>query len=185
MTDETYKRWDVIVKALGAVGLVAAAGIGLGEYVVTGNQIATLETSKLDSEQHKLFFDKQLEYYVKATDTVATLANTTDPKKREELIRTFNILYYGPMVIFEERRADIPQQTGEKYTNDINVERHMVAIHNCILRQCPNGELSRESLALADACRFALSVNWENRVQGLRNGLDLKKRLGFRSSEDQ
>ena len=185
MTEQTYKRWDVIIKALGAVGLVAAAGIGLLEYVITGNQISTLETSKLDSEQHKLFFDKQLEYYVKATDTVATLANTTDPKKREDLIRTFDILYYGPMVIFEERRSDLPKQPGQEYTNDINVERHMVAIHDCILRQCTNRELQKESLALADACRFALSVNWETRVQGLRNGLNLKQRLGFRDERDK
>jgi len=107
MTPETYNKWDVFLKALGAVGLIATAAIGLVEYYASGNVTATLETNKLDSEQHKLYFDKQLEYYVKATEIVASIANTSDPIKRQDLIRSFDVLYYGPMVMFEER-ADKP-----------------------------------------------------------------------------
>jgi hypothetical protein len=183
MTDETYNKYDLLLKAVGAVGLVVTAAFGVVEYVATSNGNATLETNKLDSDQHKLYFDKQLEYYVKATETVAAIANTSDAKTRQELVRNFDVMYYGPMVMFEER-ADAPHQAGEKYTNDINVEKHMVAIHECIQRNCSNAELQVQSLGLADACRYALSVNWQNRVQNLRQGLNLKERLGFKEKDN-
>jgi hypothetical protein len=183
MTEKTYSRWDLILKGIGAIGLIATAAIGLVEYYASGNVTATLETNKLDSDQHKLYFDKQLEYYVKATETVAAIANTSDTKTRQELIRNFDVMYYGPMVMFEER-ADAPPQAGEKYTNDINVEKHMVAIHACLQRNCSKAELQEQSLALADTCRYALSVNWQNRVQNLRQGLNLKERLGLKDKDN-
>ena len=183
MTEKTYSRWDLILKAIGALGLIATAAIGLVEYYASGNVTATLETNRLDSDQHKLYFDKQLEYYVKATETVSAIANTSDAKARQELIRNFDVLYYGPMVMFEER-TDVPYQAGEKYTNDINVEKHMVAIHECLLKNCSKGDLQEQSLALADTCRYALSVNWQNRVQNLQRGLNFKERLGLKDKDN-
>jgi len=59
----------------------------------------------------------------------------------------------------------------------------MVAIHECILRNCSNEELQKQSLALADTCRFALSVNWQSRVQNLKQGLNLKERLGLKDHD--
>jgi hypothetical protein len=59
MTAEAYNKWDLLLKAFGAIGLIATAGVGLGEYYVNWNQTNTLETNKFDSEQHKLYFDKQ------------------------------------------------------------------------------------------------------------------------------
>src|SRR5260370_28842250 len=103
MTEKTYSRWDLILKGIGALGLIATAAIGLVEYYASGNMMATLETNRLDSDQHKLYFDKQLESYVKATETVSAIANTSDAKTRQELIRNFNVMYYGPMVIFDAR----------------------------------------------------------------------------------
>ena len=182
MTDATYNKWDLLLKALGAIGLIVTAAFGVVEYVATSNGAATLETNKLDSEQHKLYFDKQLEYYVKVTDTVAAIATSTDAAKRQELIRAFDVMYYGPMVMFEER-TDQKSAEGQKYAHDINVEKRMVDIHQCILRNCSNGDLQELSLALADTCRYALSVNWQNRVQNLRQGLNLKERLGLKDKD--
>jgi hypothetical protein len=188
VTDEEYRKWDVILKAIGGLGLVLTAAIGVGEYYVNAGQTATLETNRLDSDQHKLYFDKQLQYYLDVTEAVATIATTHDKRKREELTQKFDALYYGPMVILEDR-ADSPdatkRQPDEKYTNDANVERHMVAVHDCLLKNCSDGEMEQESLALADTCRFALSLNWASRVQNLKQGLDFKQRLGIKPDQDK
>jgi hypothetical protein len=171
MTDERYKGWDVALKVLGAIGFAAAAVVGFLEYRWNTTQTIALEASKLDSEQHKLFFDKQIEYYLDVTNTVAGIATNEDPRVRSALIQKFKALYYGPMVILEHR-GDSPQfreQTGAKYAHDANVEKHMVAVFKCISVNCAN--LKNESLELADACRFALSVSWENRVDDLKTTL--------------
>ena len=107
MTAEAYNKWDLLLKAFGAIGLIATACFGLGEYYVNWNQTNTLETNKFDSEQHKLYFDKQLEYYLEVTSTVGTIISTHDKHKREELIQKFDALYYGPMVIAESNKGTI------------------------------------------------------------------------------
>lgn len=180
MTAEAYNKWDLLLKAFGAIGLVATACFGLGEYYVNWSQTNTLETNTFDSEQHKLYFDKQLEYYLNVTATVATIASTHDKRKREDLIQKFDAFYYGPMVILEHRgdSADPSKhQVGEKYALDANVEQHMIAVHKCLAANCTDGELQEQSLALADACRSALALDWAGRVKNLKTGLDLKGRI--------
>jgi len=187
MTNENHNSWDVILKALGGIGLIVTAAIGIGEYIANASQTTALETNKLDSEQHKLYFDKQLEYYLDVTDTVANIATTHDKRKREDLVQRFDSLYYGSMVILEDR-GDSPgagkYQPSEKYTQDANVEQHMIAVHNCLHKNCGNTNLQEQSLALADACRFALSINWNSRVQNLKTALDFKQRLSIRPDKD-
>jgi hypothetical protein len=53
----------------------------------------------------------------------------------------------------------------------------MVAVHRCLAADCTDGELQEQSLALADACRLALSLDWAGRVENLKMGLDLKRRI--------
>jgi len=179
MAEESYRKWDLVLKGLGAIGLVAGAAIGLIEYYFNWTQAVAIEASKLDSDQHKLYFDKQLERYLDVTDTVAGIATTHDQRKREELIQHFDTLYYGSMVMLEHR-GDEPDSakssSGEKYSHDANVEGHMIAVHKCLHTTCSDGDLQQQSLALADACRNALSISWAERVKNLTQSLAIKRR---------
>ena len=183
MADGAYNRWDLGLKGLGAFGLLLTAFIGVLEYWATANQTIAFEKTKLDSEQRKLYFDKQLEYYLAVTDIVAKIATTSDKGERAKAVEQFDRFYFGSMVVLEDRGDSSSKSSGEtsgKYTVDSNVEKHMIDVYRCIHGSCRDTQLQNEALALADACRFSLSVKWQGRIDNLQRGLNLKERLSIR-----
>jgi hypothetical protein len=175
MTDERYKTWDVGLKLAGLLGLILTAAIGLLEWIGNAKQSTA-----------QLYFDKQLQYYLDVTNTVAAIATSQDTQKRDDLTQKFETLFYGPMAILEDRASPdfTKYQPGEKYTQTANVERYMIAVHDCLLRNCGNRELQEVSLALADACRFALSTSWASGVANLKTALSTQ-RLGLPPDKDK
>jgi len=114
MTDESYKTADLWLKVGGALGLIIGAAAGVGEYIVTTSQQSTLETNKFGADQSKLLFEQQTSLYFKASQLAATVAVIPDGPDRAKAEIEFKELYYGPMVIVEDRNDAPPANGGQK-----------------------------------------------------------------------
>ena len=173
MEDNRERDWDMPLKIVGLFGIVIGSLIGIGEYVYSARQQAALETAKFEAEQSRLLLEKQTELYFKASELAARISTESDVKEKMNDFLTFQTLYYGPMVIVEDRvtAASYTPKAGEegKYATDRNVERRMIAFHDCYLdHECAKeGTLQNLSLQLADACRLSLLLTTQGRVNAL------------------
>jgi hypothetical protein len=104
------------------------------------------------------FLQKQLEYAIKASDTLATLAVETDAGEWEKARIGFWKLYWGPLAIVEDR----------------DVERAMVEAHAIVPKQpvanpvLPMTSLNTSSLHLAHAARNMILKSWNVELPGLQ-----------------
>ena len=96
------------------------------------------------------FLKTQLEYTLKATDSLASLAVETDPVKWEESRKTFWKLYWGPLAIVEDKE----------------VEQAMVSAGNLVPKTpvanpaLPMNALNSVSLNLAHKARELILRSW-------------------------
>ena len=126
--------------------LIALVGvpIGLWQYV-----------EKAENEYRKPLWEKQLNYYLEATEAaakIATLQNEQSDAGRTELGRAkmkFWELYYGELVVVE----------------DGDVSQAMVNFGKCLREYedmgCDQKRLQELSLVLAKACRGSVSKSWK------------------------
>lgn len=126
--------------------LIALIGvpIGLWEYF-----------EKAENDYRKPLWEKQLNYYLEATEAtakIATLQNDPSDTGKIELARArmkFWELYYGELVVVE----------------DGDVSQAMVNFGKCLRdyqdMKCDQKHLQELSLALAKACRSSVSTSWK------------------------
>jgi hypothetical protein len=94
-----------------------------------------------------------------------------DGKERKKDAQDWEELYYGPMVIVEDRVTGKTAAGIEgKYASDRNVEKRMIAFHYCLIGsvEC-RGDLQTISLQLADACRLSLLQTAQERIDALKS----------------
>jgi hypothetical protein len=170
MTDSTARAVDTWIKLVGVIGLALGGAIALWEYAHSSNEHAWLETRKFEADQRKALLDKQVELYFKVAELASTISLAPDESaSRERAVADFQRLYYGQMVIVEDRQQ---RAAGDhKYSSDTNVEARMIAFSNCLNSRCDRGELSKRALELADSCRNALSLSVEDRIKAFEQGL--------------
>jgi hypothetical protein len=180
MTESTARAVDTWIKVLGVTGLALGGAIGLWEYAHASNERAWLETRKFEAEQRKALLDKQVELYFKVADLASTISLGEDKSgSRERAITEFHRLYYGQMVIVEDRQPRAASDHGDfKYSSDTNVERRMIAFNECLTSRCERPELSKRALELADSCRNALALSVEDRIKAFqrRLGVNIENR---------
>lgn len=133
-----YQEWDLALKATAAIAAIIGGSIGLWKY---------FDTSK--KEFRKPYWEKQIELYLEATATAATLATIKAGEKREEALNKFWQLYFGPLAMVE----------------DESVEGAMVRFGEGLIDyeedKCSIETLRMKSLALAHACRESLGKSWK------------------------
>ena len=108
MKEDTYRRWDITVKAIAP--LVTIAGLLIGVWQFSRGQAVQLEREyKLLAEKDRLEFkqrtwEKQLEVYTKVTNVVGRIAgeNLSDSELKKS-IGEFDSLYWGDMLYVEDK----------------------------------------------------------------------------------
>jgi hypothetical protein len=179
MSTDVEHKLELWLKIIGFFGLILGAVIGIGEYVYTANRQAALETNRFAADQNRLVLEKQTELYFQAALLAGKLAVEPNGPERTKDFRAFEEIYYGPMVIVEDRgAASNPPVTAAEpgvYARTRNVEGSMVDFHNCYLDEhCSAGSgLKQHALQLADSCRLSLAQTTQERVSALRTQLSL------------
>lgn len=141
MNDETERKaavkinWSLLLSTT-----VAVLGILFG-------YTQFLATAEL--EARKPFLQRQLDHCFEASRLAATLASTTDPEAFEEARERFKQLYWGGMVIIENRAVE---QTMIDVFQGLNVGSDP---------ELPVKSLQLESLCLAHSCRALLASSWD------------------------
>ena len=82
MTEESQRRWDIIIKVVGLLGSAVAI-------------FAYFDKRELDFR--KPFWDEQLKLYFEATDTVSKVANLPAGPDRDKAIARYWELSYGSL----------------------------------------------------------------------------------------
>jgi hypothetical protein len=117
MTEEEHRKWDIVFKWLGLLGVLGGAAWTVHTY---------LESRTKD--QNSFIFERQAVLYLDATRAAATIATAFDPdvevskavdaKTLQTERERFEQLYLGELVSVEDRR----------------VELAMIAFRECLLR---------------------------------------------------
>jgi len=131
MTEETHRRWDIVFKWLGLVSVLASAAWTVHSY----NQSRALEleqqkyTQQKDEEartkdQNSFVFQHQATLYFDTARAAATIATALDPNALDRKTVTakalidarerFAQLYWGELVIVEDRRVELAMITFQR-----------------------------------------------------------------------
>ena len=136
MDEGTHRKWDIVFKWLGLSGVLLSAWWTVHTYqhtreVELQQQKYTQEKDNeaRTKEQNSFIFQHQATLYFDASKTAATLAaanapnssyrNNISKKAAEEALQRFEQLYWGEMVVVEDRR----------------VELAMISFRNCLLHK--------------------------------------------------
>ena len=180
MNDSQYKTWDTALKTAGLIGIFIGTAVGVGQYLYTADQQAKLETAKFAAEQNKPLLQKQAELYFQVSALSARISVEPNGRAKTKDIQDFEEMYYGPMVMVEDRFTAKDEKSPEgpqgKYASDRNVELRMIAYHRCLIEgTCPHGDgLETLSLQLADACRISLLQTAQEKADALKLGLSIR-----------
>jgi leucyl aminopeptidase (aminopeptidase T) len=146
--------------------LVTVAGFGFGIYQYRAQQIENRKSQEMLAQQErddreaqlqkdrdtaqrdfmKPLLEKQLSLYFEASSAASTIATTIDSSEREKATNTFWRLYYGPLVIVENKEVSNAMQSFAK----------------CLSREdsCSRAEMSNRSLILASKLQEAMLKSW-------------------------
>jgi hypothetical protein len=187
--DVTYKHREFILKLVGGLFVLIGAVVGLVEYGVSIKKEIAFKEIDIEGEENRSLLNRQFELYFEASRLAAAIATEKNPKTAKDQTQLaadkqgFETLYYGPMVIVEERSdktispATVPSVDQGKYTADGDVERRMVEFHRCVFDNGNDCDARNLALALADSCRISLAKRSRARVEELQNTLPLRKWL--------
>jgi hypothetical protein len=191
--DVKYKRRDYVLKLIGGLFVVIGAVVGLIEYGVSIKKEIAFKEADIQGEESRALLDKQFELYFEASRLAAAIATEVKLKAVVDLKQLamdkhlFETLYYGPMVIVEERSkqpisSPSANLSGQgKYTEDADVEKRMIEFHRCAFEDEKNCNDARNlALALADSCRISLAKRSGSRIEELQKSLPIRKWLTTR-----
>lgn len=130
MSEDTYRRWDVLIKVVALVG----SALAIWAYF-----------DKKEAEFRMPFWDVQLKLYFEATEITSKVASLPDGEDRDKATRRFWELYYGPLRVVED--SD-------------NVSHAMEVFGTCLREKCSQTKLQNHALDLADACAKSIAETW-------------------------
>src|SRR5580658_222875 len=167
--DVRYKHREFILKLVGGLFVLVGGIVGLVEYGVSIKKEIAFKEIDIEGEENRPLLNKQFELYFEASRLAAAIAtemNSKSAKDQTQLAmdkQSFETLYFGPMVIVEQRgepsisNASASSVDHAKYTADGNVEKQMIEFHRCVFDGGAKCDLTRNlALALADSCRISL-----------------------------
>jgi hypothetical protein len=187
--DVKYKHRDFVLKLVGGLFVLIGGVVGLFEYGVSIKKEIAFKEVDIKGEENRSLLNKQFELYFEASRLAASIAAEMNPKTAKDQTQlaldkhNFETLYFGPMVIVEERSGTpVPTATAQsvdqgKYTADGDVERRMIEFHRCVFEKGNTCDPRNLSLALADSCRISLAKRSRERVDELQKTLPLRKWL--------
>jgi len=157
--DDKIKSWDVFVKLVSALTIVASGAVLIGKYFDQREQVARQEESRSQQEanlraaeflRQKLVFDtarheRRRTLLNEAKVLAARLANTPSPAAAD--VRRFDELYDGDLI-------GVEQLNGE-------VEKHMVLFRRRLRGESNPSDppFNQLALRLAEACETELRAS--------------------------
>jgi len=161
MSEDASRFWTAFFALVTTVGLIGGGIYSVMQYfdarradLAKANQDAKTLALQVDAAQleaKKPFYGQYLELCSEASTAAATIATTTDPKKKLQASEVFWRLYWGPLGIVEDQ----------------GVEGAMVGFGNCLKGKCEGGTLRMLSLDLAHKCRAGVSDSWNLKLPDL------------------
>ena len=94
MTEEAYRKNSIRLQKFGMVGALIGAAIALWQYRDTSQK-----------QFQAPIWQKQVELYTSATDTIARLAFTMDPDEWSKARLRFWELYAGSLILVEDNKV--------------------------------------------------------------------------------
>jgi hypothetical protein len=96
MNEDAHRTWDIIFKWLGLVGILGSAWWTVHTY-----------RESRTKDQNSFIFQHQATLYFDAARTAATLATSKDGKELRDATARFEQLYWGELVVVEDRRTEL------------------------------------------------------------------------------
>jgi hypothetical protein len=171
MDDNQAKTWDLAVKVLGLVALVASGLWTLYTYQVNrnidltrDNEAIERDTKSKQYELNSLIFQKQAELYLEGAKAAATIASSGDKTAIANATERFKELYFGELVVVEDRRVELAMISFESCleSRDRTCLRRQLNQHGTLLdpaalqRKYGRATPTNLSLELAACIRTAL-----------------------------
>ena len=153
LNENSYRFWDLVLKAASAIGFIVAALFSYHQYLDTAMR-----------EARKPFLEKRLQLCLEAADSAATIATSPKPDDVATAVVTLDRLYWGSMAIVDNQP----------------IASAMKNFHDAIKTRVPEGDSmgtkrSRETLTplsekIAHECRDLMIESWN--VPGMLPGID-------------
>lgn len=174
MADQSKIDWDLIIKVVGLVALIASGFWTLVTFRENRrvDQDHLRDADRKDSqarlqELNKYVFEKQASLYFEATEAAATIAMTHDKSSKKAATEKFYKLYFGPLVIVEDRRVELAMIEFSRCLNTDGVscartipnDQRDVAFLPEKVSSFPPPTLDNLSLELAACVRSALKYD--------------------------
>jgi hypothetical protein len=165
MDEAALKRWDLVVKIVGLIALIASGIWTLYKFREDRQVDLRNRTDQVNRDQaarskelNSFVFQKQTELYFEATKVAATIAISQDPKILADAKLRFNQLYFGEFVIVEDRRVELAMISFYLCAFNNGCSRRTVDQHNKLIdSQAVTGQpLQDLALDLSACIRDAL-----------------------------
>jgi len=156
MDENTKRRWDVILGIVTPILTIVGVLVGVWKFTAEQAQQTELMVRSNAIEFERNLWKQQLDTYAKIADIVGRIAsNAEDLKALAELVKEFQSLYWGAMILVE----------------DESVEAAMIAF-NQEIQDFKSGwsnsnRLKTRALQLIEICRNSSRRTW-NEIDALR-----------------
>lgn len=140
----TFQLWQILSSIIGSI--VILLGV-----VVTIRNFGRSHTNSFQSS----FWSKQLNYYLQASTYAAELTeHTFDSSDYKTSRKNFNVLYWGPMSIVEDKKV---KGAMKEFRNELLIYESNIKDEKALAR------LQQKSFQLARTCRESSIKRWDLR----------------------
>ncbi len=173
MPETTDTRWDLLLKVVGLIALIVSGTWTLYKFRQDRNVDLThqREAEKMDEsaklqELNRFIFERQASLYFDAARSAGTIATSHNKATREAAIERFYQLYFGDLVVVEDRRVELAMiefsrcldKDNRGCERTITVDQSGKPLLGESLRLVP-ASLDNLSLELAACVRSALTLD--------------------------
>ena len=157
----TAENRESVVAALDVIAKIAIA-------VIAGLWVLYTYPESREKEFRISYWDKQMSLLFDATETTAKIATlATNNPEREEAVKDFWKLYWGPMTVVESKCEHCDP-----------VDQAMMNFGRCLIDPaesnpkdtCSANELEQRSIALGKAARDSIGSSWDKKLELLTRG---------------
>jgi hypothetical protein len=167
------KVWDLRLKVIGLVALIASGSWTLYKFredrridLLHEQQAISREEFSKNMERNSFIFQRQTMLYFDAARSAATIATSKDQQDVKKAKERFEELYFGEMVVVEDRRVELAMITFQRCLEEKTPECYRYPFdqnHKLIpdeqMKRLGPGSLPDLSFELAACVRSALTTD--------------------------
>jgi hypothetical protein len=142
-TSQEKSSWIDCLPSFTAIGGILIAAVAAWISIATYLETSKKDTETSSRESKKPFFDKQMEFYVDALETVSKIAVTDKPVETD--LQHLEQIYWGHLGAVEDR----------------DVDQAMVKFRDRLMSKASQQCLKNESLVLAHCVKKSWGTTWD------------------------